>query len=108
MSSHRHSCFQAKGYAEGAGDSLAGGLKKNVAKVTGNDQKEAEGTSLLTFCNCSLPVQPECEAAWFLNVQARLDRPRVMPRRQPTSRSAPTTRLLLYLPLQPVTLYNKL
>ena len=46
MSSHRHSCFQAKGYAEGAGDSLAGGLKKNVAKVTGNDQKEAEGTSL--------------------------------------------------------------
>ena len=35
--------LQAKGYAEGAGDSLAGGLKKNVAKVTGNDQKEAEG-----------------------------------------------------------------
>ena len=35
--------LQAKGYAEGAGDSLAGGVKKNVAKVTGNDQKEAEG-----------------------------------------------------------------
>jgi len=42
---------QAKGYAEGAGDSLAGGLKKKVAKVTGNDQKEAEGemfTSLVS------------------------------------------------------------
>ena len=37
------SCWQTKGYAEGAGDSLAGGLKKNVAKVTGNDAKEAEG-----------------------------------------------------------------
>ena len=35
--------MQTKGYAEGAGDSLAGGLKKNVAKVTGNDAKEAEG-----------------------------------------------------------------
>ena len=43
---------QAKGYAEGAGDSLAGGLKKNVAKVTGNDKKEAEGAQLgdLQFC----------------------------------------------------------
>ena len=35
--------LQAKGYAEGAGDSLAGGLKKNVANDKGNDQKEAEG-----------------------------------------------------------------
>lgn len=35
--------LQTKGYAEGAGDSLAGGLKKNVAKVTGNEAKEAEG-----------------------------------------------------------------
>ena len=35
--------LQTKGYAEGAGDSLAGGLKKNVAKVTGDDSKEAEG-----------------------------------------------------------------
>lgn len=41
---HDPLCVQAKGYAEGAGDSLAGGLKKNVAKVTGNDQKEAEGS----------------------------------------------------------------
>ena len=36
---------QTKGYAEGAGDSLAGGAKKNLAKVTGNDAKQAEGTS---------------------------------------------------------------
>ena len=42
--------LQAKGYAEGAGDSLAGGLKKNVAKVTGNDQKEAEGTPPICVC----------------------------------------------------------
>lgn len=35
--------LQTKGYAEGAGDSLAGGLKKNAAKVVGNDSKEAEG-----------------------------------------------------------------
>ena len=42
--------LQAKGYAEGAGDSLAGGLKKNVAKVTGNEAKEAEGKSWFSFC----------------------------------------------------------
>ena len=36
--------MQTKGYAEGAGDSLAGGAKKNMAKVTGNDAKQAEGT----------------------------------------------------------------
>lgn len=35
--------LQTKGYAEGAGDSLAGGVKKNLAKVTGNDAKQAEG-----------------------------------------------------------------
>ena len=34
---------QTKGYAEGAGDSLAGGAKKNLAKVTGNDAKQAQG-----------------------------------------------------------------
>ncbi|DBB03107.1 hypothetical protein WJX77_004682 [Trebouxia sp. C0004] len=34
---------KTKGYAEGAGDSLAGGLKKNLHKVTGNDAKQAEG-----------------------------------------------------------------
>ena len=28
---------------------MAGGLKKNVAKVTGNDQKEAEGNHLIGF-----------------------------------------------------------
>ena len=43
--------MQAKGYAEGAGDSLAGGLKKNVAKVTGNDKKEAEGIDVAGFLN---------------------------------------------------------
>ncbi len=44
---HVWTCFtQTKGYAEGAGDSLAGGLKKNVHKVTGNDAKQAEGELL--------------------------------------------------------------
>jgi len=28
---------------------LAGGLKKNVAKVTGNEQKEAEGNHPIDF-----------------------------------------------------------
>lgn len=45
--------MQAKGYAEGAGDSLAGGLKKNVAKVTGNDKKEAEGIVVCRRFECS-------------------------------------------------------
>ncbi|KAK9814105.1 hypothetical protein WJX72_000742 [[Myrmecia] bisecta] len=34
---------QAKGYAEGAGDSLLGGLKNTAGKVLGNDQMRAEG-----------------------------------------------------------------
>ncbi|KAL3158374.1 hypothetical protein ABBQ38_010613 [Trebouxia sp. C0009 RCD-2024] len=39
---------KTKGYAEGAGDSLAGGVKKNMAKVTGNDAKQAEGEARQT------------------------------------------------------------
>ena len=47
-------CLQTKGYAEGAGDSLAGGLKKNVNKVTGNEAKQAEGESpAATLPKCS-------------------------------------------------------
>ena len=47
--------IQTKGYAEGAGDSLAGGLKKNVHKVTGNDAKQAEGELVIPgYSLCSL------------------------------------------------------
>ncbi|KAK9814548.1 hypothetical protein WJX72_007726 [[Myrmecia] bisecta] len=34
---------QAKGYAEGAADSLVGGLKNTAGKVLGNEQMQAEG-----------------------------------------------------------------
>jgi len=34
---------QAKGYAEGASDSLIGGIKKNVGSLFGNTETETKG-----------------------------------------------------------------
>lgn len=102
--------LQTKGYAEGAGDSLAGGLKKNVAKVTGNDAKQAEGKvnqrSSCTCCCVALIGVPALIGMLWVQVltalrmasaasahltgyyllQGRPGKPKVMPRRRSTSR----------------------
>eukprot|EP00891_Asterochloris_glomerata_P002230 jgi/Astpho2/2230/Aster-03212 len=46
---------QAKGYAEGAKDDLVGGVKKNVAKVTGNDESEAKSKPLSAYVHGACP-----------------------------------------------------
>ncbi|KAK9830218.1 hypothetical protein WJX72_010411 [[Myrmecia] bisecta] len=38
-----HKTAEAKGYAEGAGDSLLGGIKNTAGKIFGNEQMQAEG-----------------------------------------------------------------
>ena len=53
----QESCLQlvALPTAEGAKDDLVGGVKKNVAKVTGNDESEAKSKPLSAYVHGACP-----------------------------------------------------